>query len=271
MSSQLHLLSLLCYGPLAVLIVTSSDNVLAEEASAQKGYELLLNKPYVESAFDQETFDEVWQSWEEPLRSKAATASPDDRRRMAYRRYGFVERPDDPGHRPIQYVVDDQGKWSMNCLACHQGTVAGELIPGAANTQFALQTLVEDIRTTKLRLRKPLSGLDIGSSFFPLGTTVGTTNAIMFGVALMHYRDEDLNVLSNRLPPKLTHHDHDAPAWWNTAIKERLYCDNFAPRGHRALMQFIASKENGPEKFREWEDDFRHTQADIESLEPPKY
>jgi hypothetical protein len=50
-----------------------------------------------------------------------------------------------------------------------------------------------------------------------------------------------------------------------------MYCDDFAPRGHRALMQFIAGRENGPEKFREWEDDFRHIEAYIDSLRPPAY
>ena len=100
---------------------------------------------------------------------------------------------------------------------------------------------------------------------------MGTTNAVMFGVALMHYRDDDLNLHPNRFPPPMTHHDHDAPPWWNTSLKERMYSDNFAPRGHRGLMQFIASKENGPEKFREWEDDFRHVEAYLESLEPPAY
>lgn len=116
-----------------------------------------------------------------------------------------------------------------------------------------------------------MTDLDIGSLFMPLGTTVGTTNAVMFGVALMHYRDDDLNLHPDRLPPAMTHHDHDAPPWWNTSRKKRLYSDNFAPRGHRALMQFLASKENGPEKFREWEDDFCHIEAYINSLEPPKY
>ncbi|QDS99853.1 c-type cytochrome [Adhaeretor mobilis] len=263
------------YIPIAAVLCCFLGNQFsitrAAPPSADRGYELLLNKAYVESAFDQETFDQVWQTWEPSLRDQAAKASPEERRRMAYRRYGLVERPDDPRHRPIQYVVDDRGRWTINCLACHQGTVAGELVPGAANTQFALETLVEDTRAMKIKLGKQLSRLDIGSSFFPLGRTVGTTNAVMFGVALMHYRDQDLNIHSDRLPPRLTHHDHDAPAWWNTSLKERLYCDDFAPQGHRALMQFIASRENGPEKFREWEDDFRHIQAYIQSLEAPKY
>ena len=36
-------------------------------------------------------------------------------------------------------------------------------------------------------------------------------------------------------------------------------------------MQFMLVKENGPEKFREWEDDFRDVYAWLESLEAPKY
>ena len=241
------------------------------EPDAATGLGLLLNKAYVPAAFDQETFDDVWRSWEEPLRSRAADASPDERRRMAFERYGLIERQDDPQHRPMQYVVDADGLWSMNCLACHQGSVAGVMHPGVPNSQLALETLTHDIRGAKLRLGKKLTDLDIGSLMMPLGTSVGTTNAIMFGVALMHYRDEDLNIHENRLPPVMVHHDHDAPPWWNTSRKQRLYSDNFAPRGHRGLMQFIATKENGPEKFREWEDDFRHIEVYINSLQPPDY
>ena len=248
-----------------------SPTFAAGDADPARGLQLLLEKSYVPSAFDQETFDEVWRAWEEPLRSQAALATPVERRQMAYKRYGLIERENDPQHRPMQYVVKPDGNWTMNCLACHQGSVGGRMIPGAPNAQFALQTLTEDVRTTKIRLRKELTDLDLGSMVMPLGTTVGTTNAIMFGVALMHYRDKDLNLVLNRPPPLLTHHDHDAPPWWNVTRKERLYADNFAPRGHRALMQFIASKENGPDRFRLWEDDYRHIEAYIASLKAPEY
>jgi len=240
-------------------------------ADPERGLELLLNKAYVPMAFDQETFDDAWRGWPEPLRSTAAEAGLAERRRLAFERYGLIERKQDPLHRPLQYVVDEAGHWTMNCLACHQGSVAGRVIPGAPNSQFALETLTSDIRAAKFRLNKKLTDLDIGSLVMPLGTTVGSTNAIMFGVALMHYRDDDMNLHLNRLPPAMMHHDHDAPPWWNTSRKRRLYSDNFAPRGHRALMQFLASKENGPEKFREWEDDFRHIEAYLNSLESPDY
>jgi hypothetical protein len=190
---------------------------------------------------------------------------------MSFRRYGLDERPGDPLGRPLQYVVDDTGRWTINCLACHQGSVTGKVVPGAGNSRYAMETLAEDIRKAKLRLGKPFAELDLAALAMPLGTTVGTTNAVVFGVAVMNLRDADMNLRPRAAPTTLLHHDNDAPAWWNTSRKERIYCDDFAPRGHRALMQFAASTANPGEKFREWEDDFRHIEAYIDSLEPPKY
>ena len=115
------------------------------ETPAQRGYRLLLEKPYLTPDFDQQVFDELWKTWEEPLRKKAETATPDERRKMAYSRYGLVERPDDPRHRPLQYVVDEKGNWTMNCLACHQGKVAGKMYPGVPNSLYALETLTEEV------------------------------------------------------------------------------------------------------------------------------
>ncbi|MFI4876167.1 MAG: cytochrome c, partial [Blastopirellula sp. JB062] len=34
---------------------------------------------------------------------------------------------------------------------------------------------------------------------------------------------------------------------------------------------FALARENGPEKFRSWQDDFEHVYAYLQSLEPPKY
>jgi mono/diheme cytochrome c family protein len=36
-------------------------------------------------------------------------------------------------------------------------------------------------------------------------------------------------------------------------------------------MQFMLVKQNGPEKFRQWEDEFRDVFAYLSSIEPPKY
>jgi len=239
-------------------------------AAARRGYDLLLNKAFLPPDFDQQTFDELWKTWEEPLRGQAEAAGTSERRRMAFARYGLIERPGDPT-RPLQYVVDERGNWTMNCLACHQGKVAGRVVAGAPNSLYAMETLYDEVRATKLRLGKKLSHMDLGGMFMPLGGSIGTTNAVMFGVVLLAHRDADLNLAPKLKPTPTTNHDHDAPPWWHFHRKRRLYIDGFAPKGHRPLMQFLLVKENGPEKFRLWEKDFADVYAYLESLRSPKY
>jgi mono/diheme cytochrome c family protein len=237
--------------------------------AAERGYRLLTETPLLTSDFSQEVFDEVWKSWPRTLRSVAEKSSADERRRMAFERYGLTERLDDSG-RPLQYVVDDSGNWTMNCFSCHGGSVYGVPTPGAPNNRFALQTMTEEIRATKFRLGKPLSRMDIGAFVVPLGTTHGTTNAVVFGQGLMSHRDEQLNLI-NSLPESFVHHDLDAPAWWHFYKRPYIYIDGFAEKGHRGLMQFMLIPENGPDFFREHEDDFRDVYAYMSSLRPPKY
>lgn len=242
----------------------------ATAADAARGLGRLLNEAYLPADFDEEVFADLWTTWEEPLRTQAERATPDERRRMAFARYGLVPRQGDPS-KPMQYVVDASGAWTMNCLACHQGQVAGTMIPGLPNSTYALETLTEEVRLVKVRQRKAFGHMDLGSLLLPLGTTNGTTNAVIFGVALMRHRDADLNIIQR--PPRfdLVHHDMDAPPWWHYAKRRSLYVDGFAPQGHRMLMQFLLVKENGPEKFREWETHFRDIEAWISSLRPPRW
>ncbi|MFM7245565.1 MAG: c-type cytochrome [Planctomycetaceae bacterium] len=235
-----------------------------------RGLDLLLAKPYLPADFDQEVFDDLWTVWEEPLKSRAEQAPVEERRRMAMERYGLVPHPQDPS-RSMQYVVDGEGRWVMSCLACHQGQVRGEAIPGVPNSTYALETLTADVRQVKIQQQKAFSHMDVGSLLLPLGTTNGTTNAVIFGVALMRHRDPDLTIVQR--PPRfdLVHHDMDAPAWWHYRRRSTLYADGFAAKGHRILMQFLLVKENGPEKFAEWEDDFRDIEAWISALRPPRW
>lgn len=243
-----------------------------------RGFELLVDQPYLPPDFAEEVFDQVWQVWPEPLRSRARQADPAERRRMAMQRYGLTPRPgtsdEDQPADPLQYVVttDESGKrwWTMNCFSCHGGSVYGDPYPGAPNNRFGLQTMTEELRKTKLRMAEPLTRMDLGSLVIPLGTTHGTTNAVIFGVGLMARRDADLN-LTDGLPGSLVHHDLDAPPWWHFHRRPYLYIDGFAQRGHRGLMQFTMVPENGPEFFRRHEEDFRQIHAYLMSLRPPRY
>ena len=82
------------------------------ETPAQSGFRLLSTKPYLPPDLDEEVFSELWRTWEEPLRSQAESASPDQRREMAFTRYGLTHRPGDNSGKPLQYVVDDRGNWT---------------------------------------------------------------------------------------------------------------------------------------------------------------
>src|SRR5436190_1782038 len=260
---------------LSALGSLSAADLLSSPTPADRGYNFLINKPYLPPDFDDETFDATCKHWPAPLRSQAEKASQEQRRQMAFARYGLTPRPDDPT-KPLQYVVDRDGNWTMNCFACHGGTIpdgkgGNRVWPGAPNSHFALQTLTEETRLAKPELQKPFSRMDLGSVFVPLGSTNGTTNAVMFGVVLMAYRDADLTLHKERPMPQMVHHDMDAPPWWHFKRKKMIYIDGFAEKGHRGLMQFMLVPQNGPEKFREWEQDFRDVFAYISSIEPPKY
>ncbi|MBA63238.1 MAG: hypothetical protein CMJ76_12845 [Planctomycetaceae bacterium] len=247
----------------------TNDEAAFTAKRAAHGYRLLVDTPLLQSDFSQEVFDNVWQIWPKPLREKARLSTPAERRQMAFSRYGLTPRADNP-EKPLQYVVDSSGNWTMNCFACHGGTVYGKPVAGAPNNRFALQTLTEEIRQTKIKLAKPLSRMDLGSLVIPLGTTNGTTNAVVFGMGLMSQRDKDLNIVFSP-PRRFIHHDMDAPAWWNFHKRPNLYIDGFAQKGHRGLMQFLMIPENDRSFFLEHEDDFRDVYTYISSLRPPKY
>lgn len=261
---------LLRIGIVLLLLAMSAGKLLADP-SAHRGFQFLTEKAYLPLDFDQETFDNVWKTWPEPLRSQAEKGTVEERRKLAFARYGLTTRPGDTSGKPLQYVVDARGVWTMNCFACHGGQVAGQSIPGLPNSMYALETLTDETRETKLLTGKKLGRMDVGGLVMPLGTSNGTTNAVMFGVALMNYRDADLNVHTDRAPPKMIHHDMDPPPWWHFKKKSHIYIDGFAERGARGLMQFMLVKENGGAKFREWEKEFEDVYAYISSVEAPQY
>ncbi len=237
-------------------------------ADAKDGYHNLVDNTYLPADFDEavlaklDGLEHAWSLSDAPLLSKS--------RRNTWTAYGIAPRPDDPT-KPLQYVMSKDKQYVMNCFACHGGNLFGATYPGAPNTTYALETLTEQVRKIKLSFQMPLGHMDIGSVFMPLGKTVGSSNAVMFGVALMNFRDNDLNLHIDRSPAEMVHHDMDAPPWWHFHRKHHIYIDGFAEKGHRGLMQFMLVRQNGPEQFKSWENDFRQVYEFISELRPPKY
>ncbi|MDB5392397.1 MAG: hypothetical protein JWM11_8043 [Planctomycetaceae bacterium] len=262
---------------LVILVVIPSDEpIRAADAqyvpSAQRGYELLTSKAFLPADFDQQVFEDLWKTWPKDLRDLAQKATPEERRRMTFSRYGLIESPDHPGTGTAWgHLPNGQGGWVMNCLSCHGGKVAGKAIAGLPNSHFGLETLTEDVRATKIRQGKKLGHMDLAQLGMPLGSTHGTTNSVMFGVALEALRDADMKVYRNRLPPPMQHHDLDAPPFWNVKRKSRLYYDGLVKKGHRPIIQFVLLPKNDEKVLASWENDFRDILAWIESLEAPKY
>ena len=233
------------------------------------GLTRLRTEPYSPADFTADLFDRLWEIWPADLRAAAQQASPVERRRLAFSRYGMVADPANPDGPPLGVVDDGRGGWVMNCLTCHQGKVAGKVVWGVGNSLFAFQTLTDDVAKARAAAGEKV-GLSTGS-FIPLGLSNGTTNAQIFSVVLSAMRDKDLNLLKAPTYPKFQHHDLNAPAWWNVKRKQNLYIDGFVPKTHRVIMQFALVPSNKPESFKQREDGFRDILAWIESLEPPKY
>ena len=257
------------------LCLTAWTVIQADERTpdAARGYQTLRTHAYLPPDFDNKVFDALWKVWPEPDRSQADQASPSERRKLTFSYYGLTPSPEDEnGVSPgLGYVSDGKGNWTMNCLACHGGKVAGQIIPGLPNSHTALQTLTEDVMKVKLLQGKALSHLELGSLKLPLNSSNGTTNAVVFGIVLGTYRNPDMTVELNRKLPPLVHHDMDAPPFWNVKKKKSLYADGHAPKTARPLMQFILLPTLDKKTLEEWEPDFADLLAWIESLNPPKY
>lgn len=248
-----------------------ADESAKAETPAERGFRLLTTKAFVPPDFSQETFESLWQIWPEPLKSQAEKATPAERRKMAYTRYGLVEAPGRDGDPALGYVKDAQGNWVFNCLSCHGGKVAGKAMPGVGNSHFAFQTLLQDeIKLLQSRGEKLGSG-ETGTLGFPLGRSNGTTNAQSFSIALVAMRDDELNVKPGQPNVSFKHHDLDAPPLWNTKYKKRLYIDGFVEKTPRTIMQFVLVPENDAQRLKNWEPDFIDIMAWIESLEAPKW
>jgi len=236
------------------------------------GWRILKSRAFLPADFDQATFDQLHRNWPAAERAAADALPVAERRRVIADHYGLTLNPwaaaDD--FDLLGYVKTEAG-WVMNCLACHGGTLEGTPYPGLGNNRYALQTLTEDVRRTKLLSLKRPSHLDMAILKLPLNTTNGTSNSVIFGVVLGAKRLPDMSVDTSRPVPKLAHHDMDAPPWWHLAKKQHLYADGFSPKTHRAVMQFMLLPENDRETVLGWEEDFRQILDWMHTVQPPHY
>lgn len=243
-----------------------------------KGLDLILNTPMAATVLKEADIERLWTVWEPERRAEAEAATPEERRRMTFERYGWAERDiegvkDDTG-LPLGYTPDGRGNLVFNCFLCHGGKVAGRTTPGAGDTHVDLTTLATDVARLGAadRGRDPMAVADVKAPFnTPLNFQKGATNAVLFAAVFAGLRDPERGRMYLQHPEVMLHHDMNPPAWWNFKHKKYIYADAFAPPTPRQLMPFAASPTFSMETFQSFEPNFVHIKAYIESLEPPKY
>ena len=262
----------------AALLVVLCTGAWAKDAkhertpSAARGHRKLLDKAFLPPWFGEEVFENLWTVWPAPLRARAEAADATQRRAMTLARYGLDERPNEGASGPpLQFTPTDSGWWTLNCFACHGGSVNGEVILGLPNNRFAYQTLSDDVLAYKQAHKVAYSPFDLGGRIVPLGRSNGTTNAVVFSITLLRLRDEHLNMRLPRKVSALPHHDLDAPPWWHYRKRTQMYIDGFGKKNARSLMTFTLVPQNRPPKVYGWESDFEDIAAFIRSVRPPKY
>ena len=220
---------------------------------------------------------DLWKVWPEPARAEAEHASPAERRRMIFSRYGLVEEPG--RDLPVSFLRTPGGGLTENCLSCHAGKIAGRYILGLGNSNYTGDALASDVAVLMQREKlTPPPGMVAWPAGFPTPPSVnavGANNAFGGSAVNLAMRDKDLNLQAipqYPLPPASLFIPEKTPAWWLAKRKQFYYWDGFVQRSIReGMMQFTATPANSAEQIKNFESDFESIYAWVLSLKAPQY
>ncbi len=245
------------------------------QAASERGYHALLTVPLNPVLMTEQQYFDLWQYWPEPERSKAAAATPDQRRQMMLERYGFQESPDRPGPVPQQFTSDGKGNLSGSCLICHGGPVAGKVVPGLGNSLLDAATFYEDVGRLYAAMGIKRPPVPKTAPNAPEEPVRGVNNAWGEAIAFMLVRDKDLNVIDSPQFATPTADQLDlpvkTPAYWLSKKKSRFYADGFIAKTHRDIMQFTLNFSVPREKILANEETFKDIYTWINAVQSPKY
>jgi mono/diheme cytochrome c family protein len=233
----------------------------AEPSAADRGRKHLAEGNYIPAIWSREAYDQAWKRWE------GVSAKPADYDAAFRETYGLHPAPYPNGDLPMGLREGPRllGKGvSIDCLACHGGSIMGQSYIGLGNTALDVQAVFEDLNAG--------SGLP---SHLPLrfSNVRGTSEAGAFAVYLLERRNPDLTFRTPHVDLDLQDQMcEDVPAWWLLHKKKTMYQTGGADaHSVRSLMQFMMGSINGPAAFTSSEADFAEIQQYIYSLRPPKY
>ena len=244
-----------------VLFCIPSIVSAAELSPAERGKIALLQTSFIPPIWRLPAYEKAWQSWEGV---KQKPAKYDE----AFRdRYGLHVAPYENGRLPMGLRKSNylfvQGI-SVDCLACHGGSIGGTSYIGLGNSTLDVQALFEEMSRADGRSPKlPFTFCNVR----------GTSEAGGMGVYLLGFRDPDLAMHKPR--KELGLHDdlcEDVPAWWLLKKKKTMYFTGGADaHSVRSKMQFMMTPLTTKEDFSRHEDAFKDINEFLMSIEPPKY
>ena len=243
------------------LLISALCAGAAWESAADRGRKHLFADNYIPAIWSRDAYDEAWKRWE------GVTARPADYAAAFRETYGLHTAPYPNSDLPMGLRDGPRlfGKGvSIDCLACHGGSILGQSYVGLGNASLDVQALFEDLNAG--------SGLP---SHLPMrfSNARGTSEAGGMSVFLLARRNPDLTFRDPSLDLGL--HDQmceDPPAWWLLHKKKSMYQTGGADaHSVRSIMQFMMGSINGPAAFEKAEADFADIQQYLYSLRPPKY
>lgn len=162
----------------ALLLLLGAAPVDLEDPPLPDGLRILYEQPMQSFSLERELFEDLWQQWPAEEREEAAAADAATRYRMLLDRYGLHVDPRRGNDIPAAFSGVPGSAWTLNCLACHGGSVEGTFVPGLPNNTLMLEDLVADVAAAKGPER---TLLEDGMLLTTMGHTVGVTEATLFG------------------------------------------------------------------------------------------
>ena len=197
---------------LAILVFVPSLGLAAELTPAERGKKALTERSYIPPAWRVAAYENVWKQWDSVKEKPADYAA-------AFReRYGLHPAPYENdglpmGLRKAAFLVIKG--YSIDCLACHGGSIMGKSYIGLGNSSLDVEALFSEMSAADGRSPKLP---------FTFSNVRGTTEAGSFAVYLLGFRTPDLAFKSPR--QELDLHDdlcEDVPPWWVLKKKKTMY------------------------------------------------
>ncbi len=233
---------------------------LADAGAAERGSAMFTGKKIGGKLIPRQALRQLWLVW-----AGAPPANDDAYWALFRERYGLSPAPFENDGYPAGLHAVDATYATLDCLACHAGTVNGQTVIGLPNSQFDLQGLFDDLYA--LAAIAQMYGITVPP--FPF-TMTGRTQASGANDAMGLGFD-----MAQRFVPAAGVHTRMGfqrpPAWWSIKHKQALYVGGEGEVGSSRLMMATLLATQSLTELQTQDDDFEDLAQYLLTLEPPPF